>query len=68
LLAQSADLLAALNRARGNEAQQLAERWQKVQEDLEQVWGQLETLAPEYVALRRGRPVSYGEIQGCLAA
>ena len=49
MLAQSADLLAALNRARGNEAQQLAERWQKVQGDLEQVWGQLESSASEYV-------------------
>ena len=38
-------------------------RRRRLEEELAEVWGKLETLAPEYVSLRRGDPINWLEIK-----
>jgi hypothetical protein len=40
--------------------------YEALEKNLHQLWDEIEPLAPEYVALRKGKPVSWKELQKCL--
>lgn len=40
--------------------------YEALEKNLHQLWDEIEPLAPEYVALRKGKPVSWKELQECL--
>ena len=40
--------------------------YQQLEDSLYQLWNEIEGLAPEYVALRQGKPASWQDLQKCL--
>lgn len=40
--------------------------YQQLEDSLHQLWNEIEGLAPEYVALRQGKPASWQDLQKCL--
>jgi tetratricopeptide (TPR) repeat protein len=40
--------------------------YQQLEDNLYQLWNEIEGLAPEYVALRQGKPASWQDLQKCL--
>ena len=56
---------AALAVADDGDALAIVRAYQAAEHDLWAVWVEMERFDREYVALRRGEPVSWGEIQRC---
>ena len=56
---------AALADADGGDALAIVRAYRAAERDLRAVWVEMERFDREYVALRRGEPVSWGEIQRC---
>jgi hypothetical protein len=56
----------ALRNAAEDEAPELADRVERVQQSLDAVLERMAPQAPDYVALRRGLPVEFDDIKACL--
>jgi hypothetical protein len=65
LLERLRGLYVALRREAVNleERTRLVEAVNEVQSDLNALWNQLQSVAPDYVALRQGKPAGYDEIR-----
>jgi hypothetical protein len=66
LITQLRQMAAKLEAPNEPDRLNILRNYEALEKNLHRLWDEIEPLAPEYVALRKGKPVSWQELQECL--